>query len=556
MNLLTALLFVRILLQSQAALYLSGVSTVEEMDLQTVEKFETLHAHPINLNTAPKSKLISCGLFNSYQAASIIDYRQRSGDILSFTELGLIDGIGEQMAEALREFVTLESKNAPGQRERKRFEGEALGRYGSSGWLAKGKFAYGNIVEGVVAFRDAGSSSSGKVSIPLQATGSAAYYGRRHLGKVVAGNFNTRFGQGLVMWSGTDRSGLSSSGSFRKRASGLSLSGTASPGSTMHGVGADFNFGKWTVSSMMGIGLSNGVLSLVPAANLGWMGRNGQFSLSGIAAKGNAVAGADWSWHLGKFDFYGEGAWDFYGKAPAAVAGVNWNIAYQSGINLLGRWYSPNFSGKWSAAARSSSKTSDEAGVTLGGRFKWFDFTSDAAWHPSKKTFVSKTQAVAEPEFKLGKIDLLPMMKAVLRYRPEDSNSWRTDLRGEVELVYAYWHSHLRADAVWCSDFAWLWYLEQGFKSEKFFVWLRGGLFKVDSWEDRIYVYERDVPGTFNVPAYYGRGWNLSLVAGAKLGGFPKLRHRINLRAATVQYPWTENKAAKWEWRLQYCMDW
>jgi hypothetical protein len=31
-------------------------------------------------------------------------------------------------------------------------------------------------------------------------------------------------------------------------------------------------------------------------------------------------------------------------------------------------------------------------------------------------------------------------------------------------------------------------------------------MFAVDNWDDRIYVYERDAPGSFNVPAFYGRG--------------------------------------------------
>ena len=38
-----------------------------------------------------------------------------------------------------------------------------------------------------------------------------------------------------------------------------------------------------------------------------------------------------------------------------------------------------------------------------------------------------------------------------------------------------------------------------------------------DNWNDRIYCYERDAPGSFNIPAYYGRGWAASLVGRLKL---------------------------------------
>ena len=77
----------------------------------------------------------------------------------------------------------------------------------------------------------------------------------------------------------------------------------------------------------------------------------------------------------------------------------------------------------------------------------------------------------------------------------------------------------------------------------------RGGIFRIDEWNDRIYVYQQDAPGTFNVPAFYGRGWNLSLYAAVHLGR----HHSIWLRLDCVQYPWNLTpKQGKLECRLQY----
>ena len=57
-------------------------------------------------------------------------------------------------------------------------------------------------------------------------------------------------------------------------------------------------------------------------------------------------------------------------------------------------------------------------------------------------------------------------------------------------------------------------------------------------------VYERDVPGSFNVPAYYGRGYSLALYAGWK---------GLKLRLATTRFP-GGSKAPSWELKLMIGM--
>ena len=107
-----------------------------------------------------------------------------------------------------------------------------------------------------------------------------------------------------------------------------------------------------------------------------------------------------------------------------------------------------------------------------------------------------------------------------------------------------------RYDAVLGRGFAWNWYAELGWKpSEAFSVYGRGGIFKVDDWDDRIYVYERDAPGSFTVPARYGRGWDAALYAAWR----PARRHTLWPRLETVRYPWSLTpKDGRLELRLQY----
>ena len=126
----------------------------------------------------------------------------------------------------------------------------------------------------------------------------------------------------------------------------------------------------------------------------------------------------------------------------------------------------------------------------------------------------------------------------------------RLDIRGMVTATFGPWILAGRYDAVLGQGFAWNWYVELGWKpSEAFSVYGRGGIFKVDDWDDRIYVYERDAPGSFTVPARYGRGWDAALYAAWR----PARRHTLWLRLETVRYPWSLTpKDGRLELRLQY----
>jgi len=53
----------------------------------------------------------------------------------------------------------------------------------------------------------------------------------------------------------------------------------------------------------------------------------------------------------------------------------------------------------------------------------------------------------------------------------------------------------------------------------------------VDNWDDRIYVYERNAPGNYSVPAYYGRG-----VWGSLFIRFSYKQTKLYLRASMLRY--------------------
>ena len=138
----------------------------------------------------------------------------------------------------------------------------------------------------------------------------------------------------------------------------------------------------------------------------------------------------------------------------------------------------------------------------------------------------------------------------------ERVRSWgrmfRTDIRSDLDWYGDFFTASMRLNFLKCAGLSALGYLEGGFRKEGLSLYLRQGMFRVDDWEDRIYVYERDAPGCFNVPAFYGRGVWTSFVASWKFSRWGK----VCFRASGTAYPFMkEKKPGKAELRLQFVFD-
>ena len=506
----------------QAVLNLSGASCIEELSEDEIQRYQSLSAHPVDLNLAGRSRLLATGLLSPFQTASLLEYRKRSGAILSWTELGLVDGFTPQLAEALRVFFSLSTGDAPpGKRESRRFSQTltlrgGLRDSGEGAWGLKYEAALG---ERAVLYASVRAGYGAEKADP--GTLSAAWYGRRTLGQVVAGHFSARFGQGLVQWSGFQLSGYSTVGAFRKNGSGLAPTASYSP--SLLGIAADWNLGPWRLST------AYSWLGQRPILNLS---RNWR-SLSAGATTTEEAASIDARLALPDWSVFGEAAY-FYAGTVKALAGTVWTPQYGHRIALLGRWLGI---GK------------DYSGVAAGYGGPSADVTLDAAWRPDTQAAQYKALAQWHPAVDWLGLHWLPVIRLQSRLRPADAAPWRTEVRAMLTAEKGSWVLSGRYDALRCRDFAWNWYAEIGCKTQRLSCYLRGGLFKADHWDDRIYVYERDAPGSFSVPARYGRGWDASLYAAWQISR----RHALWLRVETVQYPWNLTpKQGRTEARLQY----
>lgn len=499
-----------------AILLITGAESIETLDESVIQRFQELSDAPLDINAAGRSRLLASGLFSPYQTATLLDART-SGDILSYAELSLIDGFSEEFANALRQFTVLRSRDAPAARHDSRIRGTLLAK-GSA--RTDGAFTYGARFTAVGQRFQLCWGSRTTFSDPkfTPGTASAAFYGERWLGKVIVGDFNARFGQGLAVWSGFRIGANQTVTSFRVNPSGISPSTSFSR--TLHGVAADFVAGEWTFSAAWawpGTGIVNA-------------SRTGLRSSYGVTLT-NGAASAD-------FRFGTEGASTFG------------EIAYNGRISALaGCILSPRYGMNYGFVSSWRDGRSDTA---TGWQNRWASAVGEFVRDTGKGSSTLKFQANAAPSFTLGALTLKPSVLLKEKVSRPDGGicSFRSEVRGELTAVLGSWNLGMRYDTVWCRDRSWLWYLEPAYAVEKLGLFARFTLFKVDNWDDRIYVYERDAPGNFNVPVCYGRGWNASAVAGFKRGR----RHSFWIRASYLTYPWMTGKDGKVELKLQYSL--
>ena len=118
---IAALFFIQVHAQDEilrAALYLSGADSEEEIDQDWIQRLEGMNR--VN------SGHLRPGLLTDYQIATLADYRAAHGDILSWEELMLVDGFSREAVDALRPFLSLESRRLPGAVDTVRIKAEAL----------------------------------------------------------------------------------------------------------------------------------------------------------------------------------------------------------------------------------------------------------------------------------------------------------------------------------------------------------------------------------------------------------------------------------------------
>ena len=596
----------------ESSMAFSGVVYEEDMGAEQVEEIEDLLSRTLKVNYASRDRLLSSGIFTPYQVASLYDYRKRNGDILSFAELAAVDGFGVSFVERISKYLSLESPSLPGIPA-----GTSVMMYNSLiakfsvklpcgipdeqenpayGYGLKYRFSLNENIEAGFTMR---STYSGDLFPPESSSIYCVYYPRGFLEKLIVGDFNARFGQGLAMWSGFSMSGVPSAGSFSKRVSGISPSWSYSGDSGHRGVAADFRAGDFLVSAFVSspewrksvFWKIPDAVTVLPGINVFWLGMNGQASVTCFARspgpalrnKSNAIfetchIALDGRCSIRGTELFAEVASELYSGAVAALAGCRSCLWEVLDMAAALRYYPSGYISEFSGAVRGGSRCSNEYGASVSASVavgKYVELRGRTGFGSSVKRNSSdfRIDVLYSPDMRYGTSGPSYQIKAMVAHSWQLSPSFsllfraservrsygrktRTDLRCDFRYSNGIFSASARVNCLKCAGVGLLGYMEGGLKTGKLNMWIRGGVFRIDNWDDRIYAYERDAPGNFSVPAYYGRGFWCAFSGGVKLpSGF-----KIYLKGSYVGYPWIspaseKKKPGRAELKIQFNAD-
>ena len=528
-----------------AVMRFMGVDSPEDLDAAEVERLEDYLERPLRINMASQSRIQASGLLSPYQMASLSDYRARHGNVMSYTELAAVDGFGPDAVQKLRPFISLECRevHAEAMKPRHDLAVKAAGKV--TGMPVEGDWNYGLKyrfrTDRMTASIGTSKPYSSESPWPETYTGSLSVDFSKI--RVVMGDFNARFGQGLALWSGAFMTSLNTPDAFMKKPSGISGTWSFTGSSALTGVAAETTAGRLKITAMMAVpGVKDmkrhpEKVTLLPAANLTYLTRYGHASMTYAGSK----VSIDEAFCIRGVNLFSEAAYDFAERRMAAVCGTQFNASENLRLASLTRYcpgdsYQAAFSGVFRTSRPDSEGT----------------FSVDAVCYPLGKG-KQDSHSVQVKALAAWECSLSPYFKLKLRLS-ERFRTWgsrfRTDLRADFSYGNGPWLMNMRLNALRCVGTAFVGYLEEGRKTEEMSVYLRQGVFFVDDWEDRIYVYERDAPGSFNVPAMYGRGWFVSAVASVRINW----KIRLYARASYTGYqfmPDEKRKPGKAELKLQ-----
>ncbi len=549
--------------------FLGGES--EEVDPDEVERLAGLFHNPMNLNTASVRELTASGLFSRYQVASLSDYISRNGEVLSFMELSSIDGFQEDYVMRIRPFVSVrQSSSDPGGRVCNEITARTSLRWAPDNlrwnYATRYRVTKGDAVSASLSLS---RSLDASAPYPDAICASVGWNFRKAPVRLVFGDFNARFGQGLSLWNGSFLNARTSPSVFMKRPSGVTPSSSFNGNYSYTGTAVEAAVGRFSLTAFLAFpGLKSlhrkpESFRLMPAVNLTYNGRYGQIGVTHLAEFSGILSGshaaipvmktsADAAACLRGTDIFCEVSYDWVERGLSALAGSVVPLGEDVDMAALMRIVPEEYSAALSAELKKGKWLSMKDGVS--SRRLTGTLTTDVALYMVPKVD-TQDRSMQLKIYSLWKLVISESLSLDLRLT-ERVRSWgrtfRTDIRSDLDWYGDFFTASMRLNFLKCAGLSVLGYLEGGFRKEGLSLYLRQGMFSVDDWEDRIYVYERDAPGCFNVPAFYGRGVWTSFVASWKFSRWGK----VCFRASGTAYPFMkEKKPGKAELRLQFVFD-
>jgi hypothetical protein len=248
-----------------------------------------------------------------------------------------------------------------------------------------------------------------------------------------------------------------------------------------------------------------------------------------FSGNNNFTTGVDVSYSYLNYSFFGESAISKSG-GKGIVAGVLTSLSKNFDASLIYRNYEKNFHSFYSSSFGENSRNINESGIYTGLKYKinskwvvgcfydrykfpWLKYLVDApstgeeylirlSYQPNKTslTYLQIKNEVKELNLagNTNKIDYpVTTNKRNFLIQTEVKASQSLTTRTRVQ-VNTYQQNHLTTGYAIVQDLDW--------KTNRFAVSFRYSLFDTDDYDNRIYMYEKDVLYSFSIPSYFGKG--------------------------------------------------
>ncbi len=523
------------------------------------EYFEDLALRKPDINRLSRRDLERTHLLSVFQIESLLDHRERYGNILSEGELALVDGFNPSVAALCGHFFSFAASLS----QRGGWSHDASLKLrkplASPGVSVTAKYKASSPAGwgfGFTADSDAGEGLSSCLH-PDFVSAHIRYRGDGLLREAVLGDYTVRAGQGLVLWKAfpANASGAPSSivrhpslidpytssdesDFFRGAALTLSRGGCdISAFASYNALDARIVDGRYTSIATDGYhrtpseiakrhSMHEVVVGTAASAEAGrW-----RFGVTAVAytfdrPNGRTVkeynrlqqydgwwgnVGADFFVHFTRWRIFAEAALDAGGGA-ALLAGAVFAPIYEVEMSLLCRHYGKDYIATHSGAYSTISSCSNQDGLTFAAR--WYaskvwslSANADYSFYPwprygipaGSHSFKSRISAVR----KFSERSSLDMQ---LQYRHSPD---RISIDGRVSAsVVLSEHCSLEG-RVAANTGGWAAFAgcRLSFLKGRLEISGRFTIYDIDGYDNRIYFYEGNVPQTFSTKAYYGKG--------------------------------------------------
>jgi hypothetical protein len=239
-------------------------------------EWEELRTNPLDLNKADYEQLSIFPFLNESQILAFLRYRELHGNLLSLNELLSIEGFTIQTFGQLLPFVALESEKE--KLNLKHGKNQLLTRWQQSLDKANGFSSYtdryGNIKPpafagdahkmllkyrykvsdkfsaGFTLEKDAGEKWLISSNLPDFSSAHVFYKPEKVLNTIVIGDYNARFGQGLVLWNGFSQGKSLYSSNVAKHQRGISPFTGTEENRFFRGIASEWNLGNFRLTAL------------------------------------------------------------------------------------------------------------------------------------------------------------------------------------------------------------------------------------------------------------------------------------------------------------------